>query len=225
MLQKYQWKISVNCYKPENCLSFINMENYPFFKKKLWIWINLGPCTCCIWKLRVLTSLRVMLLRLGRAGRRGERRGAGVFRRERASDPRRRAARARISVLRLWSDCRGARCPTVSRCLWIPILNARAGKTRRHALLRDGEEERIEAVKGVKIVFCFVCFFLIFHFSPPPLSCFCPYSLFQLQPKEELPWTWSTEHQLKIKPLSHSAPAIAALLTVSASPHCFGIYA
>lgn len=28
-------------------------------------------------------------------------RGAGVFRRERASDPRRRAARARISVLRL----------------------------------------------------------------------------------------------------------------------------
>lgn len=27
--------------------------------------------------------------------------GAGVFRRERASDPRRRAARARISVLRL----------------------------------------------------------------------------------------------------------------------------
>lgn len=150
-----------------------------------------------------------------------EKGGAGVFRRERASDPRRRAARARISVLRLWSDCRGARCPTVSRCLWIPILNARAGKTRRHALLRDGEEERIEAVKGVKIVFCF----LIFHFSPPPLSCFCPYSLSQLQPKEELPWTWSTEHQLKIKPLSHSAPAIAALLTVSASPHCFGIYA
>lgn len=57
----------------------------------------------------------------------------------------------------------------MSRCLWIPILNARAGKTRRHALLRDGEEERIEAVKGVKIVFCFVLF-LIFHFSPPPAS-------------------------------------------------------
>lgn len=31
----------------------------------------------------------------------GREKGAGVFRRERASDPRRRAARARISVLRL----------------------------------------------------------------------------------------------------------------------------
>lgn len=222
MLQKYQWKISVNCYKPENCLSFINMQNYPFKKT-----MNLNKSGLV--HMLYLETARADVITgdatEARTNRKeGREKGAGVFRRERASDPRRRAARARISVLRLWSDCRGARCPTVSRCLWIPILNARAGKTRRHALLRDGEEERIEAVKGVKIVFCFV-FFLIFHFSPPPLSCFCPYSLSQLQPKEELPWTWSTEHQLKIKPLSHSAPAIAALLTVSVSPHCFGIYA
>lgn len=222
MLQKYQWKISVNCYKPENCLSFINMQNYPFKKT-----MNLNKSGLV--HMLYLETARADVITgdatEARTNRKeGREKGAGVFRRERASDPRRRAARARISVLRLWSDCRGARCPTVSRCLWIPILNARAGKTRRHALLRDGEEERIEAVKGVKIVFCFF-FFLIFHFSPPPLSCFCPYSLSQLQPKEELPWTWSTEHQLKIKPLSHSAPAIAALLTVSVSPHCFGIYA
>lgn len=222
MLQKYQWKISVNCYKPENCLSFINMQNYPFKKT-----MNLNKSGLV--HMLYLETARADVITgdatEARTNRKeGREKGAGVFRRERASDPRRRAARARISVLRLWSDCRGARCPTVSRCLWIPILNARAGKTRRHALLRDGEEERIEAVKGVKIVFCFG-FFLIFHFSPPPLSCFCPYSLSQLQPKEELPWTWSTEHQLKIKPLSHSAPAIAALLTVSVSPHCFGIYA
>lgn len=61
----------------------------------------------------------------------------------------------------------------MSRCLWIPILNARAGKTRRHALLRDGEEERIEAVKGVKIVFCFFCFFN-FPFLPPAPLLFLP---------------------------------------------------
>lgn len=45
---------------------------------------------------------------------------------------RERAAWTRISVLRSWSDCRGARCPTVSRCLGIPIPNAKAGENHRH---------------------------------------------------------------------------------------------
>lgn len=122
-------------------------------------------CACCIWKLRVLTSLLAMVLWVGRAGRReggGWRRGGGggVPLWTRLTDPRRRAARARISVLRLWSDCRGARCPTVSRCLWILIPNAIVGKSHRHVSPSDREDERRRAINGVRIGF--ICIFIFF---------------------------------------------------------------
>lgn len=118
-------------------------------------------CTCCIWKLRVLTSLRAMAMGVGGAG------GRKLW--TRPTDPRRRAARARISVLRLWSDCRGARCPTVSRCLWIPNPDARAGESHSHIAPPDRKEERTGAGNGIRIVLFFFFFFST-YFSPPPLS-------------------------------------------------------
>lgn len=166
-------------------------------------------CTCCIWKLRALTSLRAMVVGVRRAG---GRKGSVVNAPD--GSPAEGSEGAHLCpplVKRLQGsqmpDCEPLPVDTYPKC-----QSRRAPQT--HFTLWQGRGENRGSKRSKN------CFFMYIFFPFPPLALSVSISA----SNEELPWTWSAGHQSKKTPLSHSAPAAAALLPVSASSHCIGIY-
>lgn len=156
-------------------------------------------CTkCSVRKLRALTSLPWCWV----AGEGVGWLGGGVMN-ERAWRIPGRGQRGRASQLyALESDCRGARCLTVRRCLRTPIPDARGEESHKHRQeRREGRNsKRRRDLKKNKYIHI-----LDFFFKPARSVCWICAS------EEELPGTWSTGYQLKkYNPLSVCGAAACA---------------